>query len=167
MIVSERLVKILVAMSVLLACGCSRLPDLNRMQNNMDTMVHYMGVMASGMPVMVNSTARMANTAERMERKSDGLLADLQKKGGDVERTVQNYSQAFIDNDRAAIKNLQGIKMELGDLKQALRQVPATPDTHDQTRINASFQSRLGDIEARLAAISSKLDKLGQSPPPK
>lgn len=165
MIVSGRLVKILVAMSVLLACGCSRLPDLNRMQNNMDTMVHYMGVMASGMPVMVNSTARMANTAERMERKSDGLLADLQKKGGDVERTVQNYSQAFIDNDRATIQNLKGIKMELGELKQALRQAPGTPETTDQARINKAFQSRLGDIEARLAAISSKLDKLAPAQP--
>jgi hypothetical protein len=130
------------------------------MQNNMDTMVHYMGVMATGMPVMVNSTARMANSAERMERKSDGMLSDLQKKGGDVERAVQNYSQAFIDNDRAAIKSLQGIKLELGELKQSMRQAPAAADTHDQARINAAFQTRLNDIDARLASIASKLDKL-------
>lgn len=164
---SERLIKLLVAASVLLACGCSRLPDLNRMQHNMDTMVQYMGVMASGMPVMVNSTARMAATAERMERKSDGLLADLQQKGGNVERAVQNYSQAFLDSDRAAIKNLQGIKMELGELKQTLRQLPPTSETQDQPRVNAAVQNRLSDIEARLAAITSKLDKLGQGQPPR
>ena len=57
----------------------------------MDQMVYYMGVMASNMPHMTYNTQRMANTAERMEQKSNGMLRNLQKKGPEVERTIQNY----------------------------------------------------------------------------
>jgi hypothetical protein len=154
----------LAASLVLVACGCSRLPDLNRIQGNMDAMVHYMGVMASGMPVMVNSTARMADSAARMERKSDGLLADLGKKGGDVERAVQNYSQAFLDNDRATVKNLQGIKMELGELKQSLRQPATAAESQEQARVNAAVQGRLNNLEAKLTAIAAKIEKMNGGP---
>jgi len=154
----------LAASLVLVACGCSRLPDLNRIQGNMDAMVHYMGVMASGMPVMVNSTARMADSAARMERKSDGLLADLGKKGGDVERAVQNYSQAFLDNDRATVKNLQGIKMELGELKQSLRQPATAAESQEQARVNSAVQGRLNNLEAKLTAIAAKIEKMNGGP---
>ncbi len=156
--------KMLAASLVLVACGCSRLPDLNRIQGNMDAMVHYMGVMASGMPVMVNSTARMADSAARMERKSDGLLANLGKKGGDVERAVQNYSQAFLDNDRATVKNLQGIKLELGELKQSLRQPATAAESQEQARVNAAVQGRLNNLEAKLTAIAAKIEKMNGGP---
>jgi chemotaxis response regulator CheB len=162
--VNMNVLKMLAASLVLVACGCSRLPDLNRIQGNMDAMVHYMGVMASGMPVMVNSTARMADSAARMERKSDGLLANLGKKGGDVERAVQNYSQAFLDNDRATVKNLQGIKLELGELKQSLRQPATAAESQEQARVNAAVQGRLNNLEAKLTAIAAKIEKINGGP---
>ena len=150
--------RLLAVSFVLVACGCARvLPDLNRMQSNMDAMVYNMGM-------MVNSTARMANTAERMERKSDGLMAGLGKKGGDVERAVQNYSQAFIDNDRAMIKNLQGIKMELGELKQTLRQPATAAEGQEQARNIAAMQTRLNSLEAQLKAMAAKIEKMNRGP---
>jgi len=166
--VKTNVLRLLAVSVVLAACGCARvLPDVNKIQSNMDAMVHYMGVMASGMPIMVNSTARMANSAERMERKSDGLMADLGKKGGDVERAVQNYSQAFLDGDRAMVKNLQGIKMELGELKQSLRQPATAAESQEQARVNAAVQTRLNSLEAKLTAIASKIEKLNGTPPSK
>ncbi len=83
---TRRLGQVLAMVSLTLLGGCG---GLNKMQSNMDQMVHYMGIMASGMPVMVNSTARMANTAERMQQKTDGLIADLQSRGGSAERAIQ------------------------------------------------------------------------------
>ena len=71
----------LIVTSLSLAASCAALPDLKRMQGNMDQMVQYMGVMASCMPHMVNSTSRMANMAETMQGKTDALLANLEKKG--------------------------------------------------------------------------------------
>jgi hypothetical protein len=123
------------------------------MQTNMDYMVHYMGM-------MVNGTQRMANAAERMERKSDGLMADLGKKGGEMERAVQNYTQAFIDNDRAMIKSLQGIKMELGELKQNLRQPAAAAEPQEQARNIAAVQTRLNTLENQLKAMAAKIEKM-------
>ncbi len=119
----------------------------------MDYMVHYMGM-------MVNGTQRMANAAERMERKSDGLMADLGKKGGEMERAVQNYTQAFIDNDRAMIKSLQGIKMELGELKQNLRQPATAAEPQEQARNIAAVQTRLNTLENQLKAMAAKIEKM-------
>jgi hypothetical protein len=79
---------------------------------------------------MVNSTTRMANMAETMQGKTDALLANLEKKGTGAERAIQNYSQAVLDNERAVIKSLQGIRQELGDMKQAFR-----PAAGQQTQI--------------------------------
>jgi hypothetical protein len=156
--VNTNALRLLAVSLVLVTCGCARvLPDLSRMQTNMDYMVHYMGM-------MVNGTQRMANAAERMERKSDGLLADLGKKGGNVERAVQNYSQAFLDNDRAMVKNLQGIKMELGELKQSLRQPAAAAEPQEQARVNAAVQTRLSNLEAKLTAIATKIERMNRGP---
>jgi hypothetical protein len=157
---------LVVASGLLLASGCASLPDVNRIQGNMDAMVHYMGVMASSMPVMVHSTSRMADTAEQMQRKSDGLLADLQKKGGSAERTIQNYSQALLDNERAMIANLKGIRQEIGELKQAIPSPAGQARPQDQAKINEALQSRLTALEARLATIASKMDKSDVTPPP-
>ncbi len=141
------------------------MPDVNKIQNNMDQMVYHMGVMAAGMPVMVNSTARMANTAETMQRKTDGLIADLQSRGGSAERAIQNYSQAMLDNERAVIKNLQGIKQELSELKLSLRPAGAQAEGQDQARLNAALQAKLNELENKLAAVSSKLEKLDKKSP--
>jgi hypothetical protein len=122
-----------------------------------------MGVMASSMPHMVNSTTRMANMAETMQGKTDALLANLEKKGTGAERAIQNYSQAVLDNDRAVIKSLQGIRQELGDMKQAFR--PAAGSTEaDQARANVALQNKLNDIEARLSAVVAKMDKMSKQP---
>jgi len=152
--VKTNVLRLLVVPLILAACGCARvLPDLNKMQTNMDYMVHYMGM-------MVNGTQRMANAAERMERKSDGLMADLGKKGGEMERAVQNYTQAFIDNDRAMIKSLQGIKMELGELKQNLRQPATAAEPQEQARNIAAVQTRLNTLENQLKAMAAKIEKM-------
>jgi hypothetical protein len=153
----------LIVSSLFLTVSCA---DLKRMQGNMDQMVQYMGVMASCMPHMVNSTARMATTAERMQGKTDALLANLEKKGGGAERAIQNYSQAVLDNERAVIKTLQGIRQELGDLKQSLRPAAAGSATgNDQARANAALQNKLNDLEARLSAVTAKLDKASRPSP--
>jgi hypothetical protein len=155
---------LLASASLLLISGCASLPDVNRLQNNMDAMVHYMGVMATSMPVMVNSTARMAETAERMEHKSDALLNELQKKGGSAERIVQNYSQALLDNERAMINNLKGIRGELGELKQSLTAAARTPRSEDQERVNAQIMARLGSLDNRLSALTLRMEKINGQP---
>ena len=152
--------KLLVAASLILLAGCGRLPDVNKIQSNMDQMVYYMGVMASGMPTMVHSTARMANTAERMQAKTDALLADLQGKGTSAERAIQNYSQAVLDNERGVIKNLQGIRQELGDLRQALRPSGPRTDTRDQPKANMALQAKLNELEDKLAVVMSRIEKM-------
>ena len=155
---------LLASASLLLISGCASLPDVNRLQNNMDAMVHYMGVMATSMPIMVNSTARMAETAERMERKSDALLDNLQKKGGTAERTIQNYSQALLDNERAMINNLKGIRGELGELKQSLTVAAHTPRSEDQERVNTQIMARLSSLDNRLSALALRMEKINGQP---
>jgi hypothetical protein len=159
--------KMLLMVSLLFTFGCASLPDVNRIQGNMDAMVHYMGIMAGSMPVMVNSTSRMADTAERMQQKSDALLASIEKKGGTAERAIQNYSQAVLDNERGVISSLKGIRQELGDLKHGLPPSAsgASVGPKDQDKINEALQARLGALEARLTAIASKMEKLDGAPP--
>jgi hypothetical protein len=139
-----------------LMTGCANLPDFSKVQANMDAMVYYMGRMSSGMP-------RMAASFERMEGKVNGMLANLRKKGENTERAVQNYAQAFVDNDRAMIKALQGIQKELSDMKFSM----STPgrslkrgQSADQTEINKKLQAKLVDLEARLIGIAEKMEKM-------
>jgi len=136
------------------------------MQATMDRMAYSTGVMASNMPCMANSTARMAGVAERMERRSDRMLSDFQDRGSSIERTVQNYAQSFLDNDRALIKSLKDIRQEIGDLKQSIGRSPgrARGESSDE-RINARLQAKLNRLEAQLAAISSKIDERNRKTP--
>ena len=155
---------ILVSVSFLLISGCASLPDVNRLQNNMDTMAHYMGVMAGSMPMMAHNTARMADAADRMEQKSNALLNDLQKRGGTAERAIQNYSQALLDNERSMIKSLKGIQGELGELKQSLSGAGRSPRSDGKERLNAEVMSRLSAIETRLTALTSQMDQMNRQP---
>lgn len=143
---------IILGLGVLFGGGCSRLPDLNKLQNNMDHMVYYMGIMCT-------STARMAAAAERMEAKSDRLLGELQKKGTSTERAVQNYTQSFLDNHKAEIKNLEGIRMELGELKQACKVPPRGAGGPLDQSHQDNLQSRLDSLEKRFTEIMSKLER--------
>lgn len=151
---AELLKKLLVVLAFVWVAGCANLPDMKRIQGNMDQMVGYMGIMAY-------NTSQMAAAADNMQRRSDQLVANLNKKGTSAERAIQNYSQAVLDNERAAIRNLQGIREELGQLKQNLRQ-PAGPNEsqRDQATAAADLQNKLNDLEKRLAIISSKIEKL-------
>lgn len=162
---TQTLKYMLIAASLFLAVGCAGLPDMNRIQGNMDQMVYYMGVMASSMPHMANSTTRMANTAEIMQGKTDALLANLEKKGTSAERAIQNHSQAVLDNERAVIKSLQGIRQELGDLKQSFRPAGGSAEGQDQARSNVALQNKLNGIVARLSAVVEKMDKMNKQPP--
>jgi hypothetical protein len=161
--------KTILCMSVglLMATSCARLPDFKKLEANMDAMVYHMGVMSSGMPLMAMSTMKMANLAERMESKTDGMLKDLEKKGGSAERAIQNYSQALLDNERAMIKNLQGIKTELSDLKHLLaKTATSAAAAPEDSQARAGLQSRLGDLETRLNSISAKIDQLDRKVAP-
>lgn len=125
-------------------------------------MVYYMGVMAASMPHMTYNTSRMADAADRMEQKSNGMLKSLQKKGPEMERTIQNYSQSFLDNDRAMIKSLKGINTELKELKQSLGGGEGgRGSSTDQDRINARTQAKLNELEAKLQALSKQLSVPG------
>jgi hypothetical protein len=139
---------LLVAASFVVLAGCG---SLKNAQNNMDQMAYYTGHMA-------NSTMRMANSTERMEAKADGLVNKLDNKGATVERGVQNYSQAILDNERGMIKALQAIRQELSQLAQ--EKGPVGPKTESRERLKADpvLQARLNELEARLAAIESKIE---------
>ncbi|MGC8658155.1 MAG: hypothetical protein ACP5U1_03690 [Desulfomonilaceae bacterium] len=140
--------------------GCA---SISRMQNNMDLMTYYMGVVAQSMPQMAFSTKRMADTAEGLQKKSDGMMADFQKKGVSTERAVQNYAQTFIDNDRAIIKNLQGIKEELAQIRAPHPQAkPSENFLRNQEQFNATIAQRLGKMESQIQSLSDRINKQKQ-----
>lgn len=139
-----------------LIAGCASLPDFDRIQGNMDRMVYYMGVMSSNMPLMVHSTQRMADNADRMKYQVDGFISHLQGAKKNGERVVQNYAQALLDNDRAVIRNLKGIRQELGDIKETMRSRGPVRE-EDQAAINRNLHARLQELDAQLKAISSRI----------
>lgn len=150
---------------LLLMCGCAALPDANRIQNNMDQMVYHMGVMSSGMPYMADSTRRMADNADQMKGKVDGFIADLQKNRKTLERVVQNYTQSFIDSDKARNTNLELIRRELADLKEALRKSSGPVQGQNPSTVNKDAQAGLRDIESRLETLSSRIKQLEKKSP--
>jgi len=150
----------------MVSAGCAAMPDFNRIQSSMDQMAYYTGIMAQNMPCLTWSTTRMADSVERMERRTQAIVADLQGRGKTVESAVASYGQAFLDNDRAVIKNLNGIQQELGQLRQTLRSVPPSglESPQDQSRLNATIQSKLADLETKLNTIASQLSKTNTAP---
>jgi hypothetical protein len=166
--VSQWFKHILVVLLALVAGGCAGMPDFQRMQNTMDAMAYSTGLMAANMPHMVHSTTRMAAVAERAERRSYTMIDDLQKGRGSMERSVQNYVQSFLDNDRAMISNLKAIAKELGELRQSIRQSGASvqPDA-EQPRVNARLQARLDQLETRLAEMSAQIAERNKKIPQK
>jgi hypothetical protein len=153
----SKISRIWVAVILMCASGCASLPDVNRMQNNMDQMTMYMGM-------MVQSTGAMAATAQRMEQKSNNLMGGLEKKGSSAERAIQNYSQALLDNQRGVIKNLQGIRDELSTGKTGLQPTSAAGGSVDQAKLN-SMQNKIDDLEKRLATINAKMKGLESGKP--
>jgi hypothetical protein len=138
-----------------LTCGCAALPDFERMQCTMDQMAYYMGAMTAQMPIMAHSTKRMADNTDHLQRRADGMIADLQKEKKSAERAIQNYTQANLDNDRAVIQNLTGIKKELSEIKETVRKEPKGPEK-DQAKTTAELEARLRAVEARLDALAPK-----------
>lgn len=148
------MIALIVCAAALSGCG----GQLARLQNSMDQMTYYMGVMAANMPQIGHQAGRLANATERMEGKADRLVGDFQKKGASAERAVQNYTQTFIDNDKAIAKNLQGIKQEISELKQGqLASGPRPEGAPDQAKTNASINERISRLEAQIATLNSKL----------
>jgi len=146
-------------------CGCAALPDMNRIQGNMDQMVYHMGVMSSGMPYMADSTRRMADNADQMKARVDGFIVDLQKNRKTLERVVQNYSQAFIDSDKARNTNLELIRRELVELKEALRKSGGPVQGPTSSTTNRETQASLRDIESRLETLSARIKQLEKKNP--
>ncbi len=142
--------------STALLSGCT---SISRMQSNMDQMTYYMGVVASAMPQMAFSTKRMADTAEGLQQKSEGMMSEFHKKGVSTERAVQNYAQTFIDSDRAIIKNLQGIKEELAQLKQPYAETKSSETiSKSQERFNTTVIERIGKLENQIQSLAAKID---------
>lgn len=153
---SKKYIKtVCIALSAIALGGCGG--HLNRLQNSMDQMTYYMGMMAANMPQIGHQAGRLANATERMEGKAERIVTDFQKKGATAERAVQNYTQTFIDNDKAIAKNLQGIKQEISELKQGQLVPGARAEGPDQAKINASINDRISRLEAQIAALNSKL----------
>jgi len=142
----------LIAVCLLLASGCAGMPDLKRMQGNMDAMVYYMGSTA-------DSTRRMADNADRMQARVGQMVAGLEKKGQSAERAVQNYLQAFVDNDRASIAQLKNISQELSMVKGALRKPAEVPGPDDAKR-REELNGKLRTLQERLDAITARLDQM-------
>jgi len=150
---------------LLILGGCAALPDMNRLQNNMDRMVHNMGIMASSMPIMVDSTRRMADNADRMATKADKLITQFPKDKKALERAVQNYSQAFIDNDKARLTALRAIRQELSALKEALSKGGGPVKGPDQSGADRGLSASLRDVEARLEAITARVREIEKKVP--
>jgi len=157
---------VLVAAILLLGAGCSRLPDFGRLQNTMDRMAYNTSIMAANMPCMAQNTGRMANTAERMQAKVDGMLDNLGEDRKSAETAVQNYSQAFIDGDRAMIKALKRIRKELSELSRTVGERDGKAAPAREPRTEKELQARLERIEARLKALSSKLEGIEKKKTP-
>lgn len=158
--------RIVIVAGALIAAGCASLPDFNRIQGTMDRMAYYTGVMACNMPLMTSSMSRMVEVIERMERRTDSIVADLQKQGKTMEATVQNFGQSFLDSDKAMIRNVKGIQEELAELRKTLR----TPLPHagpgaskDQDELNAKIQAKLSDLDAKLTALGSQVARQSAS----
>ncbi len=150
---------------VFLMWGCAALPDMNRIQNNMDQMVYNMGVMASTMPYMADNTRRMADNADRMAQRAEKFMTQLPEEKKALERTVQNYSQAFLDNDKARLGALRAIRQELSELKEAQSKGRGPAKSLDQSPADKSFQNSVGELEARVEALSAKIRELERKAP--
>ncbi|MCA1961772.1 MAG: hypothetical protein LDL33_13370 [Desulfomonile sp.] len=137
--------------------GCS---SIERMQCAMERMADNTSVIASVMPTMGWGTARMAYNSDVMIQKIDRMIADLERKGKTVERSVENYAQTFVDSDRAVISNLKGIREEL----KQLRPIPVPPSGPPPTKpeADAALQARFRDLEARLNALARKIEEVGK-----
>lgn len=142
----------LIAACLLLVSGCAGMPDLKRMQGNMDAMVWYMGSTA-------DSTRRMADNADRMQGQVGQMVAALEKKGQSAERAVQNYLQAFVDNDRASIAQLKNISQELSMVRGALRK-PAEVPAPDDAKRREELNGKLRALQERLDTITTRLEKM-------
>jgi hypothetical protein len=149
--------KLILPVALLVFSGCAGLlPDARKIENNMDQMTAYMGM-------MVGVTAKMAAAAERMEQKSDALIAGLEKnldkKGSSAERAIQNITQAFLDNEKAMIKTLQGIKAEIAEFRQAVQQSSATPGK--QSSSDAAIMLRKSvELERKLGSLAGQIDRI-------
>ncbi len=162
--VTRRLAAIIALTAVLFTTGCGL--DLGHMQANMDRMVCYMGAMSSTMPMMVQSTQRLANNADEMQRKADGLIREMRDKGKSSERTAFNFLQAFHDNDKAMVRSLEGIRKELGTIKESLgtqTQTETQTSSRSKDDENNHLQAKLKYLEARLEALTAKVDKIDKN----
>ena len=143
-----------------IVCGCAALPDMNRLQNNMDQMVYNMGVMASNMPYMADNTRRMADNADRMAQRADKFMNQLPEDKKALERAFQNYSQAFLDNDKARLTVLRAIRQELSELKAALLNSRGPTQSLDQRSVEPSVQNSTRELEARVEALAAKIREI-------
>ncbi len=140
-----------------LLTGCSALPNVRKIESNMDRMTYYMSVMSSCMPWMVDSTRRMADNTDEMKRRAEGFFDTVgkQKKGAEV--AVQNYAQALFDNDRAVIGNLKGIRKELGELNASIRSNGGPPS---RALRGPDVENRLAELQSQVNSLSAKIDRL-------
>jgi hypothetical protein len=101
----------------------------------------------------------MADNADRMQGQVGQMVAALEKKGQSAERAVQNYLQAFVDNDRASIAQLKNISQELSMVRGALRK-PAEVPAPDDAKRREELNGKLRALQERLDTITTRLDQM-------
>lgn len=150
--------------TVVALTGCGVLNNLNSMRASMDQMAYYTSIMAANMPYMAQSAGRMADTTDRMVKTSNDVIVDIQKRGGAMERTIENISQASLGMSNKTVQHLDGIRSELKDLNKAVGSAAGKTSGPGQQPPLDALQARITALEARLGDISSRLEKYPKSP---
>lgn len=152
-----------IIMVMLTSAGCGVLSNVDSMRASMEQMTYYAGLMASNVPYMTDSIRRMADTAVRMERKTNEISANLEKRTASAEKTLTGVALESSETNRNMIKQLGGIRGELGNLAESLKKTSdGIAPVPDQATLKA-LQGKLNDLENRLSAIASKLEKSGKN----
>ena len=129
----------------------------------MGRMSANLGVMAQNMPQMAYTANRMANTSDFMQNQAEDMISSLEHRGKDTERTAQKYLQAYVNNDRDVVHNLRGIHKELENMKGAVRGTEKTK--YGAAAADLSLLAQLRNLEAKLEAATTKLEKLERRKP--
>ena len=129
----------------------------------MGRMAANLGVMAQNMPQMAYTANQMANTSDFMQNQAEGVIANLEHRGKDTEKTAQKYLQAYVNNDRDMVHNLRGIHKELEDIKGSIHRTKKAKT--GATPPDLSLLAQLRNLEARLQAATARLEELEKRRP--
>lgn len=162
-LVNGRMLRIIaIVMLALTTAGCGVLSNFDSMRASMEQMTYYAGMMASQVPYMTDNMRRMADTADRMDRKTSEISTNLEKRTASAEKILHGVTVDSAEFNRNMIQQLGGIRGELGNLSDSLKKTSnGSGPPPDQATLRA-LQAKLNDLEGRLSAITSKMEKPGK-----